>query len=108
MIWRLYDNRGLQHAVEFNADNGVPTVTNGWGFLREHYNFTGHHQILFKYLGTNQFQIIPTMEESDPSKFPTWHSKSRRFRKAVAFEMKITDDPELISYLVCFYLHFLR
>ncbi|KAK2371573.1 hypothetical protein QL285_084500 [Trifolium repens] len=49
--------------------------------------------------GANQFQIIPTMEEINPSKFPTWHSKSRGFRKAVAFEMKITDDPELISYL---------
>ncbi|KAK2359072.1 DNA helicase [Trifolium repens] len=103
-IWGLYDQHGFQHAVEFNDDDDIPRITNGWGFLRDHYKFTGHHQILFKYLGRNrsqinQFQIIPTMTPTNPSKFPTWHTSSVGLRKAVAFEMKITEDPDVVSYL---------
>jgi hypothetical protein len=70
-FWRIFDKNGLQLRVEFNNDDEDPKITDGWMTLQEHYRFEGHHEILFKYLGTNTFQIIPNMNRTYPSMFPT-------------------------------------
>jgi hypothetical protein len=70
-FWRICDKDGFQLRVEFNNDDEDPKITDGWMTLREHYRFEGHHEILFKYLGTNTFQIIPNMNRTYPSMFPT-------------------------------------
>jgi hypothetical protein len=57
---------------------------------------------LFKYLGTNTFQIIPNMNRTYPSMFPTWHSMSRCLRKSVTFNLTMTEDPKVNPVLVGF------
>ncbi|MCH85529.1 hypothetical protein A2U01_0006375 [Trifolium medium] len=99
-IWRLYDSSGLQLSVEFNNDDDVPRITTGWMTLRRHYNFHRHHPIFFKYLGNNQFQIIAKENPITPDKFPTWHTKTRALRKVVTFAITMTEDPEVVPYLV--------
>ncbi|XP_045797983.1 uncharacterized protein LOC123922215 [Trifolium pratense] len=98
-VWRLYDfnynSKCVIFEVEFSNYDDVPKITNGWMTLRTYYEFDSHHQIFFKYLGTNQFQIIPSFNRITPDQFPTWHSKSRSLRKAVSFTMTITEDAEI-------------
>ncbi|GAU45534.1 hypothetical protein TSUD_400810 [Trifolium subterraneum] len=99
-IWHLYDSkRNVHFIVEFNSDDDVPRITTGWVTIRDYYNFDGHHQIFFRYLGTNQFQIIPTEEPITPDLFPTWHTQSQALRKAVTFTINMAEDPESVPYL---------
>ncbi|MCH81279.1 hypothetical protein A2U01_0002064 [Trifolium medium] len=39
------------------------------------------------------------MDRTDPSRFPTWHTKSRCLRKAVSFKLTITEDPKVVPVL---------
>ncbi|PNX87196.1 hypothetical protein L195_g043282, partial [Trifolium pratense] len=99
-VWQLFDSKGLRLRVLFNNDDDVPRITAGWTALRTHSKFEGHHPIFFKYLCNNQFQIIPKDHPITPDKFPTWHTKSRALRKAVTFEITMTEDPEIVESLV--------
>ncbi|KAK2379838.1 DNA helicase [Trifolium repens] len=98
-IWRLFDTKGLQIMVEFNDDDELPRIRNGWMTLRKHYKFGRHHQIFFKYLGNNNFEIIPSEKEITPSNFPTWHTQTRALRKSVTFKITMEEDPEVSPYL---------
>jgi hypothetical protein len=105
-IWQLYDSKGFQFNVEFNTDDDVPRIRTGWMTLRRHYKFNGHHQIFFKYLGNDQFHINAMDAKIHPDKFPTWHTKSRALRKVVTFAVTMTDDPEVVPYLVGILIQF--
>ncbi|PNX62216.1 hypothetical protein L195_g052860 [Trifolium pratense] len=45
-------------------------------------------------------RIIKNDSTISPDKFPTWHTKTRSLRKAVTFAMTMTDDPEVVPYLI--------
>ncbi|MCI03675.1 hypothetical protein A2U01_0024715, partial [Trifolium medium] len=107
-VWRLFDSDGLQHRVNVDDEDEVPLITNGWMGLREHYQFEGHHEIFFKYLGRNYFQIIRNTIRITPATFPTWHSLCRPLRKAVNYKMTMTEDPEVnphLGWLECVRVH---
>lgn len=91
--------------VKFNDDDEFPRITDGWKTLREHYKFQGHHHIFSRYLGRNQFHIIPIVGPITPTSFPTWHTKTRSLKKYVTFNIIVTGDPQVIHYLFGFSIH---
>jgi hypothetical protein len=88
--------------VEFNDDDGLPRIRDGWTDLREHYGLKEHHNIFFRYLGQNLFHIIPMKKEIGPHSFPTWHTGYRSLQKPVNFKFAVTEDPLVVPYLVRF------
>lgn len=105
--WVLYDNKGVRLTVECNHDPDFPLLTYGWVNFRQVHNLNGHHNIFFKYLGTSIstgrsiFVVDISDKETQTSVFPSWHSKSLGFRRAVVFHKTLTNadlTTELVEY----------
>ena len=59
----LSDSQGNIHIVYYNKDILCPQIFYGWSSLSDFYGFKGHHNILFRYVGSNSFHITIYMGE---------------------------------------------
>jgi len=61
--WTLNESQGNIHIVYYNKDILCPQILHGWSSMSDFYGFKGHHNILFRYVGNNSFNITIFMGE---------------------------------------------
>ncbi|GAU39711.1 hypothetical protein TSUD_275050 [Trifolium subterraneum] len=77
-LWELIDECGNKHYVQYNKSDCNPFIVDGWVKLREFYQLTANHLVLFGYKGNNKFAITVFKKPAYDFSYPSFHSHSSK------------------------------
>jgi hypothetical protein len=91
--WKIVDDQGISHNVEFNLSTTTPLLTNGWEEIQKNYGWTDFKKISFIYNGNNNFMMYVWPEQVETSNFPSFHSLSTAISSDHSFLVFIDEFP---------------
>ena len=95
--WKLIDDQGKCHRVQFNGDYCHPLFTNGWDQLRKDFSIVGHTQMIISYHGNNTFKVLVGEKITSSDQIPPFHSRSTIIGETIYFDHCITNKKYLVS-----------
>jgi hypothetical protein len=90
--WKLIDTKGKITHVKFNGDYSYPLLTTGWKKLIKKYNLEDIHELMFNYIGKNDFVLHIGRTINHIDDIPNYHSRSTEPGKTKYFDRTLSTD----------------